>query len=40
MRVNLKMGENVNNEESIKEMFECRPYTKSMVYERMCGIDF
>ena len=39
-KVNLRMGRNVKNEQSIKEMFECRPYTNSMVYEKMCGIDF
>lgn len=40
MRGSSRMEGNVRNEESIKEMFECRPYTKSKVYDRMCGIDF
>ena len=39
-KVNLRMGRNAKNEQSIKGMFECRPYTNSMVYEKMCGIDF
>ena len=39
-KVNLRMGRNAKNEQSIKGMFECRPYTYSMVNEKMCGIDF